>query len=63
MEEAWMTRYPDAVSNSLRIFPETPASWANPAEAERWAKIQAVTSVVTGALEIERREKRMGCRP
>ena len=60
MEEAWMTRFPDSVSNSLRVFPETPSSWANPTEAERWAKVQTVTSVVTGALEIERREKRMG---
>ncbi|MES2896231.1 MAG: isoleucine--tRNA ligase [Pseudomonadota bacterium] len=59
-EEAWTTRFPDAGSNSLRVFPDTPAEWANPAEAERWAKVQAVTSVVTGALEIERREKRMG---
>ena len=54
------TRFPDAPSNCLRVFPETPSAWANPAEAERWAKIQAVTSVVTGALEVERREKRMG---
>jgi isoleucyl-tRNA synthetase len=60
MEEAWTTRFPDAPSNCLRVFPETPAAWANPAEAERWAKIQSVTSVVTGALEVERREKRMG---
>ncbi len=60
MEEAWTTRFPEAGSNSLRVFPETPASWANPDEAERWAKIQTVTSVVTGALEVERREKRMG---
>jgi isoleucyl-tRNA synthetase len=60
MEEAWTTRYPDAGSNALRVFPETPAAWANPAEAERWAKVQLVTSSVTGALEIERREKRMG---
>ena len=60
MEEAWTTRFPDAPSNCLRVFPETPSAWANPAEAERWAKIQAVTSVVTGALEVERREKRMG---
>ncbi len=60
MEEAWLTRFPDSGSNCLRTFPETPAVWANPAEAERWAKIQTVTSVVTGALEIERREKRMG---
>ncbi|CAN5659799.1 hypothetical protein BH10PSE5_BH10PSE5_07070 [soil metagenome] len=60
MEEAWTTRFPDAASNCLRVFPETPAAWAIPAEAERWAKIQSVTSVVTGALEVERREKRMG---
>ncbi len=60
MEEAWTTRFPDRTSNCLRTFPETPASWANPAEAARWAQIQTVTSVVTGALEVERREKRMG---
>jgi isoleucyl-tRNA synthetase len=60
MEEAWTTRYPDTPSNCLRVFPQTPDAWANPAEAERWAKVQAVTSVVTGALEVERREKRLG---
>jgi isoleucyl-tRNA synthetase len=59
-EEAWLTRYPDAVSNSLRVIPETPGAWRNDEEAARWAKVQAVTSVVTGALEIERREKRLG---
>ncbi len=60
MEEAWTTRYPDAGSNCLRVIPETPAAWRNDDEAARWAKVQAVTSVVTGALEIERREKRLG---
>jgi len=60
MEEAWLTRYPDAGSNCLRTIPETPAAWRNDAEAARWARVQAVTSVVTGALEIERREKRLG---
>jgi isoleucyl-tRNA synthetase len=59
-EEAWTTRFPDAGSNCLRVFPETPAAWLNEAEAARWAKVQAVTSVVTAALEIERREKRIG---
>ena len=59
-EEAWGTRFPDAGSNSLRLFPETPKAWLNPAEAARWEKVKAVTSVVTGALEIERREKRIG---
>jgi isoleucyl-tRNA synthetase len=59
-EEAWTARYPDAGSNSLRVFPETPADWRNDAEAARWAKVAQVTGVVTGALEIERREKRIG---
>ena len=60
MEEAWTLRYPDALSNCMRVIPETPADWRNDAEAARWAKVQQVTSVVTGALEVERREKRMG---
>jgi isoleucyl-tRNA synthetase len=60
MEEAWTTRFADNGANSARIFPETPASWRNDAEAQRWAKVELVTTVVTGALEIERREKRIG---
>ncbi len=60
MEEAWMTRFPDAGSNSLRVIPATPAAWKNDAEAARWAKVETVMSVVTGALEVERREKRIG---
>jgi isoleucyl-tRNA synthetase len=60
MEEAWSTRFPEDGSNSLRLIPETPASWRNEAEAGRWAKIQTVLEVVTGALEVERREKRIG---
>jgi isoleucyl-tRNA synthetase len=60
MEEAWETRFPDLGSNALRVIPETPAAWRNDAEATRWERVQAVTRVVTGALEIERREKRIG---
>jgi isoleucyl-tRNA synthetase len=60
MEEAWMTRFPEAGSNSLRVMPETPSEWRNDAEAARWAKVETVMSVVTGALEVERREKRIG---
>ncbi|KQZ33091.1 isoleucine--tRNA ligase [Caulobacter sp. Root1472] len=60
MEEAWTTRFPDAGSNVLRVMPETPATWRNDAEAARWAKVETVTSVVTAALEVERREKRIG---
>ena len=60
MEEAWTTRFPDRGSNCLRTIPETPAAWRDEAEAERWAKVERVVGVVTGALEIERREKRIG---
>jgi isoleucyl-tRNA synthetase len=60
MEEAWASRHPDAASNCLRVIPDTPDAWRNEAEAARWERVQAVTRVVTGALEIERREKRIG---
>ena len=59
-EEAWSSRFPDAGPNVLRVFPETPEGWRNDAEAERWASVKRVLEVVTGALEVERREKRLG---
>ena len=59
-EEAWTTRYPDAGSNSLRVFPETPDSWRNDAEAARWGRVERVVSAVTNELELARREKRIG---
>mgnify|MGYP006170345063 CR=1 FL=1 len=31
MEEAWAQRFPEAGSNCLRVFPETPAAWRNAA--------------------------------
>jgi isoleucyl-tRNA synthetase len=60
MEEAWTTLHPDAGSNCARVFPHTPDGWKNEAEAARWAKVLHVLPVVTGALEVERREKRIG---
>jgi len=60
MEEAWTTRFAGAGSNCFRVIPDTPANWRNDAEASRWDKVQIVTRVVTGALEVERREKRIG---
>jgi len=59
-EEAWLARYPEAVSVHLETFPEVPAEWRNDALAERWAKVRRVRRVVTGALEIERAQKRIG---
>jgi isoleucyl-tRNA synthetase len=60
MEEAWEARFPDADANSLRTFPRTPGDWRDSGEGERWSKVERVTRVVTGALEVERREKRLG---
>ncbi|RDI57879.1 isoleucine--tRNA ligase [Microvirga subterranea] len=59
-EEAWLARYPNAESVHLETFPEVPTEWRDEALAERWAKVRRVRRVVTGALEIERAQKRIG---
>jgi isoleucyl-tRNA synthetase len=59
-EEAWLERYPGAESVHLETFPAVPAEWRDEALAERWAKVRRVRRVVTGALEIERAQKRIG---
>jgi isoleucyl-tRNA synthetase len=61
MEEVWLERHgePDA-SVHLRQFPDVPADWRDDALAAKWQLIRQVRRVVTGALEIERREKRIG---
>lgn len=51
---------PKAPSVHLLQFPETPEGWRDAALAARWEKIFHVRRVVTGALEVERREKRIG---
>lgn len=60
MEEAWLSRYADAESVHLVQFPAVPAEWKNDALDAKWDKIRKVRTVVTGALEVERREKRIG---
>jgi len=59
-EEAWLARYPEAVSLHLEAFPKIPSSWRDEALAEKWEQIRRARSVVTGALEIERAQKRIG---
>ncbi|NBC21778.1 MAG: isoleucine--tRNA ligase, partial [Alphaproteobacteria bacterium] len=44
----------------LMQFPDTPEDWRDEALAGRWEKIFRVRRVVTGALEVERREKTIG---
>ena len=59
-EEAWLDRYPSSVSVHLEQFGAIPAAWKDEALAAKWRKVRTVRRVVTGALEIERREKRIG---
>ena len=66
-EEAWLARIQDgadasgrAVSVHLRSFPEAPAEWSDPALAAKWRTLRDLRRVVTGALERERAEKRIG---
>ncbi|MDI3468598.1 MAG: Isoleucyl-tRNA synthetase [Pseudolabrys sp.] len=60
-EESWMARYgADAESVHLQLFAHVPAEWRDDALAEKWRKVRIVRRVVTGALEIERAQKRIG---
>ncbi len=58
-EEAWQARNPES-SVHLRQFPEIPDAWQNDELAVRWESVRQVRRVITGALEIERGEKRLG---
>ena len=51
---------PTRKSVHLETFPEVPAAWRDDGLAEKWRKIRTVRRVVTGALEIERAQKRIG---
>jgi isoleucyl-tRNA synthetase len=60
-EEAWLARYPsEEGSVHLETFANVPRTWRNDALAEEWEAIKRVRRVVTGALEIERANKRIG---
>ena len=60
-EEVWQSRFgisDDSVH--LQQFVTMEAVWQDDALASKWDNIRKVRRVVTGALEIERREKRIG---
>ncbi len=60
-EEAWLLRFPgDDASVHRRLLPQIPDAWRDDALAARWERVRRVRRVITGALEIERRDKRIG---
>ncbi|GAB4519750.1 MAG: isoleucine--tRNA ligase [Amphiplicatus sp.] len=60
-DEVWRARHPSADGSvHLALFAPAEPAWKDEALAAKWTKIRAVRRVVTGALEIERREKRIG---
>jgi len=60
-EEAWLARHPDSDGSvHLLQFPELPEAWHDAALAERWSVVRDIRRVVTGALERERADKRIG---
>jgi len=60
MEEAWTTRFGKDSSVHLQLFPESPTEWSNEALLSKWARLRTLRRVVTGALEIARRDKTIG---
>ncbi|MGV6801302.1 MAG: isoleucine--tRNA ligase [bacterium] len=62
MEETFLARYPEQSDGSVHLlqFMSVPEQWKNENLAAKWTEISKVRSVITGALEIERREKRIG---
>jgi isoleucyl-tRNA synthetase len=60
MEEAWTTRYGTDASVHLQVFPKPEDDWANEALLAKWNRVRALRRVVTGALEIARRDKLIG---
>jgi isoleucyl-tRNA synthetase len=61
-EEAWLARHGEVKNGSVHVqtFPEIPSTWRDDELGAKWEKIWTVRRVITGALEVERREKRIG---
>ncbi len=60
-EEAWLARYGDeAESVHLQAFPDISERWVFPELEQKWEHVKNVRRVVTGALELERADKRIG---
>ncbi len=61
MEESWLERFPNRGAGvHLAHFPDVSDSWRDVALGEKWQLVRRLRRVVTGALEVERRDKRIG---
>ncbi|MEO0359407.1 MAG: class I tRNA ligase family protein, partial [Pseudomonadota bacterium] len=61
MEEVWLERHPgDDASVHLQDMPDTPFDWIDADLAAKWSVLRKVRRVVTGALEVQRRDKVIG---
>ncbi len=61
MEEVWQARFPsDEDSIHLKLFPHIPAEWRDEKLGEEWRLRRRFRRAVTGALEVERRNKVIG---
>ncbi|HTQ15458.1 MAG TPA: isoleucine--tRNA ligase [Rhizomicrobium sp.] len=61
MEEAWLERFPgEHESVHLQLFPQVPETWRDDRLVAKWTRIRELRRVVTGALEIARRDRVIG---
>jgi isoleucyl-tRNA synthetase len=59
-DEAWLLRHSGSETVHVEDFAEVPDEWRNDELGEKWEKVRRVRRAVTGALEIERANKRIG---
>ncbi|MFC7399372.1 isoleucine--tRNA ligase [Chelatococcus sp. GCM10030263] len=60
-EESWLARFPSETGSvHVECFPQIPPNWRSQNLKTKWDKIRRVRRVITGALEIERANKRIG---
>ena len=59
MEEVWLSRYgEDTESIHLQEFPSSNQEWGLGVDTIKWEKIRDVRKVITGAIEVERKNKK-----
>jgi len=60
-EEAWLARSGSAEDSvHLQAFPKVPGEWKNEALAQKWEQVRAVRREVTGIMEFERQNNKIG---